>query len=123
VDDRTMDKIPRFAWGSYKRADCYRNTYVGNGGGTGADMHIEAAFRELAVLVAKGPGFGTLKVFVDRKAVETIPLQAQRIKCGVLVKIKSYKTAPRRDVDVVVIKAGRVGNFVDGVGASLTAAD
>ena len=120
IDDRTLDRQPRSAWGAYSRSDCYKNTYLGNGGGTGANLHIEAVFTELAVIVAKGPGFGALKVSVNGKVVKKISLQGPEIKCGVLVEVpKSYRSAVRRDVDIEVIKKGDVGSFVDGVGASL----
>jgi uncharacterized delta-60 repeat protein len=119
VDDRTLDRQPNSAWGSYRRSDCYRNTYVGNGGGTGAVLHLEAAFKHLAVLVAKGPGFGKIEVRVNGDAVKRISLQGPSIKCGVLVEVKKYSNAPRRDVDIVVVTQGNPGSFVDGLAVSL----
>jgi hypothetical protein len=118
VDDRTLDQDPKSAWGEYTRPDCYRNTYVGNGHGTGAELHLEAVFKHLALVVAKGDGFGTMQVRVNGALVKTISLQAAAIHCGVLVPVKTYTSTARRDIDIRVVKAGSVGNFVDGVGAS-----
>ena len=75
-------------------------------------------FKDLAVLVAKGDGFGTLQVRVNGSLVDTISLQAPAIKCGVHVRVKSYQKTAKRDISIKVVKAGTVGNFVDGVGAS-----
>ena len=82
-------------------------------------MHLEAAFKHLAVLVAKGPGFGKIEVRVNGNAVKRISLQGPSIKCGVLVEVKKYSTAPRRDVDIVVVTQGNPGSFVDGLAVSL----
>ena len=65
-----------------------------------------------------GNGFGTIAVRVNGAIVKTISLQAPSTHCGVLVPVKTYPTAAKRDVDIVVEKSGKYGVFVDGVGVS-----
>src|SRR5205823_11132384 len=98
--------------------DCYQKTYVGTAHGIGAELHLDGAFfKRLAVVVGKGPGFGTIEVLVDDKPVDTISLGAPVEHCDELVLVKTYDTKARRDVEIRHVKS-KAPVFVDGVGVS-----
>jgi uncharacterized delta-60 repeat protein len=120
VDDRTLDKVPSSAWGSFELDGCFRGTYTGTSGGGTQSVHVEATFKRLAILIARGPGFGTVTIEVNGKALsKKVSLNAGSLACGVIVPVKTYTSIRRADIDVVASKPGK-GVYIDGIGVSLT---
>ena len=118
LDDRSLSIDPPGTWGRSSRSDCYRGTYSGSGHGFGAELHLDGAyFKRLAVIVGKGPTFGTIEVLVDDKLVETISTKAPSVECNVLVLVKVFAKKARRDVTIKHVLTNN-SVFVDGVGVS-----
>ena len=97
VDDRTLDKQPNSAWGSYKRSDCYKNTYVGNGGGTGAVLRsTRPRSRIWRCSWRRGRGSGLSRLRVNGNAVKKDLAAGSQDQVRRARGREEVSTAPRR---------------------------
>jgi hypothetical protein len=126
IDDPALSKSPRRAWGNRpgegnaggNDSRCYNNTFVASAT-KGSELSIEATFKHLAVVVAKVPGSGTIEVLVNGQKIKDISLGASTTTCNVLIPVRTFSVAAKRDVELKVLRPGRVGVYLDGLGTSL----
>lgn len=74
----------------------------------GATLSTKASgIKRVALVVGKGKGYGTVKVYLGTKLLKKVSLAATRTRSSVLVPVAAFATARRGTLKVVVATSGK----------------
>jgi hypothetical protein len=84
----------------------------------GASLSANASgIKKLALVVTKGKGYGTVKVYLGKKLLKKVSLAASRTQANKVVPLASFGTAKRGTIRIVVATSGKKV-VVDGLGVA-----
>ena len=73
------------------------------------------SIKKIALVATKGPGHGTLKVFLGKQLLKKVSLQAKRTRKSQLIPIETFRTKKRGAVRVVVVSRNKTVR-IEGLG-------
>jgi hypothetical protein len=117
MDDRALKAVK--AWTRTKQKGHFKNT-VSESSTKGASLVTAKPqkFRRVALVADKGPGYGTVKVFWNKKLLKKVSLHSSRTHKRKVVPIKKFTGKVRQGrLRVVVVSSGKTVR-IDGLGVA-----